>query len=76
MSLFQQVKESLNLIEVAKHYGIEVNRSGFTSCLFHNERTPSLKLYDDHFHCFGCGKSGDVIALIAQRLISTSPMKK
>ncbi len=68
MSLFQQVKESLNLIEVAKHYGIEVNRSGFTSCLFHNERTPSLKLYDDHFHCFGCGKSGDVIALIAQRL--------
>lgn len=31
-------------------------------------RTPSLKLYDDHFHCYGYGKSGDVIALVAQRL--------
>ena len=68
MSIFLQIKSSLNLIDVAKFYGIEVNRSGFTSCLFHNERTPSLKLYDDHFHCFGCGKSGDLIALIAQRL--------
>lgn len=27
-----------------------------------------MKLYPDHFHCFGCGKSGDVIALVAQRL--------
>lgn len=68
MSIFEQIKSSVNLIDVAKYYGIEVNRSCFTSCLFHNERTPSMKLYSDHFHCFGCGKSGDVIALIAQRL--------
>lgn len=68
MSIFENIKQSLNLVDVARYYGIEVSRSGFTSCLFHNERTPSLKLYDDHFHCFGCGKSGDVIALIAQRL--------
>lgn len=68
MSIFETIKQSLNLIDVARHYGIEISRSGFTSCLFHNERTPSLKLYDDHFHCFGCGKSGDVIALVAQRL--------
>lgn len=67
MSIFEQIKSSVNLIDVAKYYGIEVNRSGFTSCLFHNERTPSMKLYPDHFHCFGCGKSGDVIALAAQR---------
>lgn len=53
MSIFQQVKESLNLIEVAKYYGIEVSRSGFASCLFHAEKTPSMKLYDDHFYCFG-----------------------
>lgn len=68
MSIFEQIKCSLNLIDVAKYYGIEVNCSGFTSCLFHNERTPSLKLYHDHFYCYGCGKSGDVIALVAQRL--------
>ena len=67
MSIFQQVKNSLSLIDVARHYGIEVSPSGFASCLFHSERTPSLKLYEDHFHCFGCGKSGDVISLLAQR---------
>lgn len=68
MSIFETIKANFDLIDTAKHYGIEVNRSGFTSCLFHAERTPSMKLYHDHFHCFGCGKSGDVIALIAQRL--------
>lgn len=68
MSIFETIKTNLDLIDTAKYYGIEVNRSGFTSCLFHSERTPSMKLYHDHFHCFGCGKSGDVIALVAQRL--------
>lgn len=68
MSLFETIKQNLNLIDVAKFYGIEVSRSGFTSCLFHNERTPSLKLYSDHFYCYGCCKSGDVISLVAQRL--------
>lgn len=68
MSIFETIKQSLNLIDVARFYGIEVNRSGFVSCLFHKERTPSLKLYRDHFYCYGCGKGGDVIALIAQRL--------
>ncbi|MFI3201976.1 MAG: CHC2 zinc finger domain-containing protein [Eubacteriales bacterium] len=68
MNIFETIKQSLNLIDVARFYGIEVNRSGFVSCLFHNERTPSLKLYSDHFYCYGCGKGGDVIALIAQRM--------
>lgn len=68
MSIFEMIKQSLNLIDVARFYGIEANRSGFVSCLFHNERTPSLKLYSDHFYCYGCGKGGDVIALIAQRM--------
>lgn len=34
-------------------------------CPFHADRTPSLKLYGDHFHCFGCGAHGDVIDLTA-----------
>jgi DNA primase len=36
--------------------------SGLTLCLFHNERSPSLHVFADHFHCFGCGAHGDVIA--------------
>jgi hypothetical protein len=30
-------------------------------CPFHNEKTPSFMVYDDHFHCFGCGASGSAI---------------
>ncbi|MFI3141991.1 MAG: CHC2 zinc finger domain-containing protein [Clostridia bacterium] len=66
MSIFEKIKQSLNLKEVAEFYGIVINRSGFVSCLFHDDKTPSMKLYDDHFYCFGCQKCGDVISLVAQ----------
>jgi DNA primase len=33
-------------------------------CPFHNEKTPSFHVYDDHFHCFGCGAHGDAIAFL------------
>lgn len=28
-------------------------------CPFHDEKTPSFTVYDDHFHCYGCGANGD-----------------
>ena len=37
------------------------DRSGkprFAPCPFHEEGTPSLALYSDHYHCFGCGAHG------------------
>jgi DNA primase len=36
------------------------------NCIFHNDKTPSLKLYPAHFHCYGCGKHGDIITLTTQ----------
>jgi hypothetical protein len=30
-------------------------------CPFHDDNTPSLVIYDDHFHCFVCGAHGDAI---------------
>jgi hypothetical protein len=30
-------------------------------CPFHGERTPSFNVYEDHYHCFGCGAHGDAI---------------
>jgi DNA primase len=35
-------------------------------CPFHGEKTPSFYVYDDHYHCFGCGVHGDVIAFVMQ----------
>jgi DNA primase len=37
-------------------------------CPFHKEKTPSCVLYNDHFYCFGCRKSGDVIT--AHRILN------
>jgi hypothetical protein len=35
-------------------------------CPFHAEKTPSFVVYDDHFHCFGCGAHGDCFAFVMQ----------
>jgi hypothetical protein len=34
---------------------------GKVCCPFHDDSTPSCHIYDDHFHCFGCGARGDHI---------------
>src|SRR5690349_21712958 len=35
-------------------------------CPFHADKTPSLTVYPDHFHCYGCGKRGDVIEFVRE----------
>jgi DNA primase len=35
-------------------------------CPFHGEKTPSFYVYDDHYHCFGCGKHGDAITFVME----------
>ena len=65
MNVFTTVKTSINLGEAAEHYGIKVNRYGKALCPFHNDRHPSMVVYDDHYHCFACGEHGDVIDLVA-----------
>lgn len=46
---------------------VKLTRSGREHkgcCPFHGEKTPSFYVYDDHFHCFGCGEHGDVITFV------------
>jgi DNA primase len=35
-------------------------------CPFHGEKTPSFYVYDDHYHCFGCGAHGDAVTFVMQ----------
>ena len=35
-------------------------------CPFHGEKTPSFYVYEDHFHCFGCGVHGDAVSFVMQ----------
>lgn len=67
-SIFETVKAAVTPKQVAAYYGIQVNRSDMLCCPFHQDRHPSLKLYDDHFFCFGCHKHGDVIDFAAELL--------
>ena len=66
MNVFATVKTSINTREAAARYGVEVNRHGKALCPFHNDRHPSMVVYDDHYHCFACGEHGDVIDLTAK----------
>lgn len=72
-NLFQTVKDSVSALAAADRFGLSVDRSGMCCCLFHNERTASMKIYsgtarDRHsgYYCFGCGAHGTVIDLVAQ----------
>ncbi|WP_158745444.1 DNA primase [Acidisphaera sp. L21] len=46
---------------------VKLARSGKSwkgCCPFHGEKSPSFYVYDDGYHCFGCGAHGDAIGFV------------
>ena len=66
MNLFETVKAAVTPHMAAERYGLPIQQGSMVCCPFHADRTPSMKLNEDYFYCFGCGAHGDVIALTAQ----------
>ena len=66
MNLFEAVKAAVTPHMEAERYGLPIQQGSMVCCPFHADRTPSMKLNEDYFYCFGCGAHGDVIALAAQ----------
>ena len=66
MNLFEAVKAAVTPRMAAERYGLPVRQGNMVCCPFHADRTPSMKLNEDYFYCFGCGASGDVIDLAAR----------
>lgn len=66
MNLFESVKAAATVRQSAEHYGLKIGQGNMVCCPFHADRTPSMKLNEDYFYCFGCGTSGDVIDLVAK----------
>jgi DNA primase len=64
----QVAKKNIDLVSVVESAGIELKKSGTRHiglCPFHSEKTPSFFVFpDNHFKCFGCGESGNVIDFI------------
>ena len=68
MSIYTQIKETVSVKEAAERYGLSVTRHGMARCPFHEDHSPSLKLNEDYYYCFGCHASGDVIDFTANLL--------
>lgn len=65
-----KVRERTDLAELAAEV-TQVKRSGrsvMAVCPFHDEKTPSLSIDPGRglYHCFGCGKSGDVFSWVEE----------
>lgn len=70
-NVVQTIKDRLTMLEVLERYGYDPNKKGFMCCPFHNEKTPSMKIFEKDYHCFGCGEHGDVITFV-QKLFNLS----
>lgn len=74
MTIFEAVKSMVAPRMAAEHFGLSVSRNGMVCCPFHDDRHPSMKLYEDHYHCFGCQANGDVIAFTS-KLFGITPLE-
>lgn len=61
-----EIKQSLNILTVLNHYGLKPDRNKQIRCPFHDDKTPSLQVYEKTgtYNCFGCGANGDTIQFI------------
>ena len=69
-SFADRVKQQADIVRVVGEY-IRLKKSGqnFTGlCPFHGEKTPSFAVHPvkQIYHCFGCGKGGDVFNFVME----------
>jgi DNA primase len=68
----ETVRQQADIVRVIGDY-IQLRKSGAQNfiglCPFHGEKTPSFSVHATRqfFHCFGCGKSGDVFKFVQER---------
>ncbi|TGD23095.1 DNA primase [Companilactobacillus suantsaicola] len=65
-----EVTAKTNIVDVISKY-VQLKKSGknlFGLCPFHEERTPSFSVAEDKqiFHCFSCGRGGNVFKFIME----------
>ena len=70
--IFDTLKARITVPQAAAHYGVRIGRNGMCRCPFHPDKTPSMKINETYYYCFGCHCTGDVIGFTA-RLFNLSP---
>lgn len=66
MEYWKEINDRLNMVEVVRDCGLYMNRANFVCCPFHNEKTPSMKIYDKSYYCFGCHLGGKAIDFVSK----------
>lgn len=65
-----ELLSKVNIADVVGEHVSLVNKGGrlWACCPFHNEKTPSFTINTDRqfYHCFGCGKGGNVINFVME----------
>ena len=65
-----EIKEAVNIVDIVGETVAltKAGRNYLGLCPFHGEKTPSFNVVEDKqfYHCFGCGRSGDVFKFIEE----------
>ncbi|MGZ6371160.1 MAG: DNA primase, partial [Bdellovibrionota bacterium] len=66
----QAIKDKVNLVDVVREHVILRKTGGnyMGKCPFHSDGSPSFSVSETKqlYHCFGCGKSGDLFAFVME----------
>ena len=71
-SVIEDIRSRCDIVDVVGSF-VQLKRSGSSSfkglCPFHNEKTPSFHVDSSRqsYHCFGCGKGGDVFRFMMEK---------
>ena len=68
--IIEEVKSRSSITEVTSEF-VQLKRAGSNQvglCPFHSEKSPSFTVREEQgtFHCFGCGKHGNVFTLLME----------
>ena len=69
-AFLEDLKMRVNIVDViGKELPLKKSGKNYTCCCpFHHEKTPSFSVNEEKqfYHCFGCGKGGDVISFVME----------
>ncbi|PAV29040.1 DNA primase [Virgibacillus profundi] len=68
--VIEEIRKANDIVDVIGEY-VQLKKQGrnfFGLCPFHGEKTPSFSVTQEKqiFHCFGCGKGGNVVTFLME----------